>query len=201
MRIALLFAAPFGPGVTVYAEVWIVLFLAVVPLLWAILAFNALVRARNQVRAAFADVDVQLTKRHDLVPVLVESVRGYVAHERETLDDVVRLRGAAGKPRADADSEARENALAGAMGRLLALVEAYPDLKADGQFAQLMRELVAVEDALQYARRYYNGSVRDLNNRIQRFPGLLVARALGFTEQAFYEVARVEHRAAPQVSL
>lgn len=180
---------------------WSAALVVVALLAWVILAFNGLVRARNQVRAAFADVDVQLTKRHDLVPMLVESVRGYVAHERETLDDVVRLRGAAGKPRADADSEARENALAGAMGRLLALVEAYPDLKADGQFAQLMQELVEVEDALQFARRYYNGSVRDLNNRVQRFPDLLVARALGFTEQAFYEVARVEHRVAPRVSL
>lgn len=170
-------------------------------LLWAIVAFNGLVRARNQARAAFADVDVQLTKRHDLVPALVESVRGYVQHERGTLEDVVRLRGEAGKPRADADSEARENALAGAMGRLLALVEAYPELKADGQFAQLTSELVAIEDALQYARRYYNGSVRDLNNRIQRFPDLLVARALGFAEQAFYEVARIEQREAPRVAL
>ena len=180
---------------------WFGIVAVAVVLLWAILAFNGLVRARNQVRAAFADVDVQLTKRHDLVPALVESVRGYVQHERGTLEDVVRLRGEAGKPRADADSEARENALAGAMGRLLALVEAYPELKADGQFAQLTRELVAVEDALQYARRYYNGSVRDLNNRIQRFPDLLVARALGFAVQPFYEVARVEQRAAPTVAL
>jgi LemA protein len=181
--------------------VWIAFGVAAALLLWAVLAFNGLVRARNQVRAAFADVDVQLTKRHDLVPALVESVRGYVRHERGTLEDVVRLRGEAGKPRADADSEARENALASAMGRLLALVEAYPELKADGQFAQLTRELVAVEDALQYARRYYNGSVRDLNNRIQRFPDLLVARALGFVEQAFYEVARIEQREAPRVAL
>jgi LemA protein len=180
---------------------WIVVIVAVALATWAVLAFNALVRARNQVRAAFADIDVQLTKRHDLVPALVESVRGYVRHERGTLEDVVRLRGEAGRPRADADSEARENALAGAMGRLLALVEAYPQLAADGQFAQLTRELVAVEDALQYARRYYNGSVRDLNNRIQRFPDLLLARALGFGEQPFYEVARVEHRVAPAVAL
>ena len=156
-------------------------------LLWGVLAFNGLVRARNQVRAAFADIDVQLTKRHDLVPALVESVRGYVQHERGTLEDVVRLRGEAGKPRADADSAARENALAGAMGRLLALVEAYPELKADGQFAQLTRELVDIEDALQYARRYYNGSVRDLNNRIQRVPDLLVARLLRFVPAEYFE--------------
>lgn len=180
---------------------WIVSIVAAALAIWGVLVFNALVRARNQVRAAFADIDVQLTKRHDLVPALVESVRGYVRHERGTLEDVVRLRGEAGQPRADADSEARENALAGAMGRLLALVEAYPELKADGQFAQLTRELVEIEDALQYARRYYNGSVRDLNNRIQRFPDLLLARALGFTEQPFYEVARIEQRAAPQVAL
>lgn len=180
---------------------WIVAIAAAALAGWGVIAFNGLVRARNQVRAAFADIDVQLTKRHDLVPALVEAVRGYASHERGTLEDVVRLRGEAGRPRADADSESRENALAGAMGRLLALVEAYPDLKADGQFAQLTRELVEVEDALQFARRYYNGSVRDLNNRIQRFPDLLVARALGFAEQAFYEVARVEQRAAPKVVL
>lgn len=180
---------------------WIGIIVVGTLLLWAVLAFNGLVRARNQARAAFADVDVQLTRRHDLVPVLVESVRGYVAHERGALEDVVRLRGEAGSPRADADSAARENALADAMGRLLALVEAYPDLKADGQFAQFSRELVAVEDALQFARRYYNGSVRDLNNRLQRFPDLLVARLLGFPEQPFYEVARIEQRAAPQVTL
>lgn len=168
---------------------------------WAVLAFNALVRARNQARAAFADVDVQLTKRHDLVPALVEAVRGYVGHERGTLEEVVRLRRDAGKPQADPASEARENALAGAMGRLLALVEAYPELKADGQFAQLTTELVAIEDALQYARRYYNGSVRDLNNRIERFPDLFVARVAGFRVQPFYEVARIEDRAAPKVDL
>jgi LemA protein len=168
---------------------------------YAVVLFNGLVRARNQARAAFADVDVQLTKRHDLVPALVETVRGYVGHERGTLEEVVRLRRDAGKPQADPSSEARENALAGAMGRLLALVEAYPELKADGQFAQLTTELVAIEDALQYARRYYNGSVRDLNNRIERFPDLLVARLAGFRVQPFYEVARIEERAAPQVAL
>jgi LemA protein len=168
---------------------------------YAVIVFNGLIRARNQTRAAFADVDVQLTKRHDLVPALVETVRGYAGHERGTLEEVVRLRNDAGKPQADASSEARENALAGAMGRLLALVEAYPELKADGQFAKLTTELVAIEDALQYARRYYNGAVRELNNRIERFPDLFVARMAGFRSQPFYEVARVEDRAAPKVLL
>lgn len=154
---------------------------------WAVYAFNRLVRLRNQVRAAWADIDVQLCRRHDLVPPLVAAVKAYADHERTTLAAVTELR-----TRALAlDSPARlgevEAELQRGLERLFALRENHPDLKASELFIGLQRDLVDVEDHLQYARRYYNGAVRDFNTTIQRFPDLLIARALRFGAAEFFQ--------------
>lgn len=148
--------------------------------------FNDLVAARNQVRAAWSDIDVQLTRRHDLVPQLVAAVQGYADHERATLTSVAELRTRAMAAAALSDKARIEGELARQVERILALQERYPDLKASDNFLQLQRDLVGIEDHLQYARRFYNGAVRDLNNRIETFPSLLVARLANFRMAEFF---------------
>jgi LemA protein len=166
--------------------------------LWAVLAYNRLVRHRNQVRAGWADIDVQLTRRHDLVPQLVEAVRGYASHEASVLASVTALRTQAMALSQPAALAAVEGELERGLARLLALRESYPDLQANQNFLQLQRDLVDVEEHLQYARRFYNGAVRQLNDAIQRVPDLLVARLAGFREAQFYRAADGE-RAAPSI--
>jgi LemA protein len=166
---------------------WIPASAALLILAWAIFAFNRLVRLRNQVRNAWADIDVQLTRRHDLVPQLVAAVKGYADHEKALLTAVTELRAQALQQRSPARLGAIESELELALGRLFALQEAYPDLKASGNFLDLQKGLVEVEDHLQYARRFYNGAVRDLNDAIQRFPDLVVARTFGFRDNEFYQ--------------
>jgi len=168
----------------------IVLLLLLLALLtWAIVTFNRLVRLRNQVRAGWSDIDVQLTRRHDLVPMLVEAVRAYAGHERSVFERVSTLRSAA----MSADSPGRlataEAALEHEVGRLMLIQEAYPELKASENFLKLQRDLVDVEDHLQYARRFYNGAVRELSDGVQRFPDLLIARMCGFKPAEFFEAA------------
>ena len=170
----------------------------VLVLIWGVFSYNRLVRLRNQVRTAWADIDVQLTRRHDLVPQLVASVRGYADHERTVLEAVTQLRSQAVKLDSPAKLAQVENALEQALGRLFALKEAYPDLKASENFAQLQRELVEVEEHLQYARRFYNGAVRDYNDTVQRVPDMFVANAGLFRPAEFYQ-ARDEERPAVQV--
>jgi LemA protein len=162
---------------------------------WIVFAYNRLVRLRNQVRTAWADIDVQLTRRHDLVPQLVAAVKGYASHEHSVLQAVSELRSQAVSLRSPARLGEVETALEQALTRLFALQEAYPDLKASENFSQLQRDLVKVEETLQYARRFYNGAVRDLNDAVQRFPDTLIARGFGFTSAEFYQ-ARDEERAA-----
>lgn len=171
---------------------WISASVVLLVLAWTIFVFNRLVRLRNQVRNAWADIDVQLTRRHDLVPQLVAAVKGYADHERSVLTAVTELRAQALRQSSPARLGAIESELEGALGKLLALQEAYPDLKASTNFLDLQKGLVEVEDHLQYARRYYNGSVRDLNDAIQHFPDLLVARAFGFRESEFYQAGATE---------
>ncbi|MBX3700150.1 MAG: LemA family protein [Dokdonella sp.] len=166
--------------------VWVVLALAIFVFAAGVALFNELVGARNQVRAAWSDIDVQLTRRHDLVPQLVAAVQGYADYERATLTTVTELRTRAIAAQRLADKAQLEGELAHQIDRILALQERYPDLKASDSFRALQHDLVEVEDHLQYARRYYNGSVRDLNNRIESFPSLLVARAAGFHAAEFY---------------
>ena len=154
---------------------------------WAMFAFNRLVRLRNQVRTAWADVDVQLQRRHDLVPLLVSAVQAYAGYESATLQAVAELRAQALSQTRPAQLGEVEASLERELGRLIALKEAYPDLKANGNFAQLQQELAQVEEQLQYARRFYNGAVRDLDDGTQRVPDVLVARAFGFTGAEYFQ--------------
>ena len=164
------------------------LLIGLAALVWAVFAFNRLVHLRNQVRTAWADIDVQLKRRHDLVPQLVAAVKGYAGHERGVLTAVTELRAQAIALTSPARLGPVEGALEQALTQLFALKEAYPDLKANDNFLQLQKDLVEVEDHLQYARRFYNGAVRDYNVAIQRFPGMLIAHAGGFTESEFFNV-------------
>ncbi len=155
--------------------------------IWAIVAYNRLVRDRMRVRTAWSDIDVQLKRRHDLIPKLVEAVRQYADFESATLAAVTELRGAARDP-AQADAVSREELGVGAeLRRLIALAEAYPDLRANESFLDLQRNLTDVESHIQYARRYYNGAVRNLNIRIESFPDSLIARAFEFQSAEFFE--------------
>jgi len=169
-------------------------------LVWAIFAFNRLVRLRNQVRAGWSDIDVQLTRRHDLVPMLVEAVRAYAGHEKSAFERVAALRSAAMSTSTPARLANAEAALEREVGRLMVLQEAYPELKASENFLKLQRDLVEVEDHLQYARRFYNGAVRELRDGVQRFPDLLVANAFGFRPAEFFEAAEGAD-SAPKVVL
>ena len=181
---------------------WLIVLCAGLALLlcWAVFAFNRLVRLRNQVRTAWADVDVQLLRRHDLVPSLVTAVKTYAGHEQAVLAAVTELRGQAMAAQAPGKLGELESALQQGIGRLIALKEAYPDLKANENFAQLQRDLVQVEEQLQYARRFYNGAVRDLNDTVQRVPDLLEARSFGFANAEFFQ-ANENDRAAVKVEL
>jgi len=157
-----------------------------VPVAYAIWVFNRLVRDRNQVHVAWSDIDVQLQRRHDLVPRLVEAVRGYARHENQLLERVTRERSHARAARDPSERATSEDALGSDLDRLVLLAEAYPDLKASANFSQLASELVEVEDAIAHARRFYNGSVRQYNTDLERFPERLVARATGFAPAAFF---------------
>lgn len=173
---------------------------AVLPLVWAVAAFNRLVRLRNKLREAWSGIDVQLRRRRDLIPPLVETVKAYRDHERELLESVTRHRSEAASAAGTARTAApAENALSNDLGRLLALAEAYPDLRSDAHFRELGAQLVAIENDLQYARRYYNGATRDLNNRIETFPSMLVARLAGFTPGDFFEIENASEKLPPQV--
>jgi len=167
----------------------VLLALLLAVLTWTVLAFNRLVRLRNQVRAGWSDIDVQLMRRHDLVPTLVEAVRAYAGHEKAVFDRVTTLRTAAMAASSPAKLATAEAALEHQVGRLLAIKEAYPELKASENFLQLQRDLVDVEDHLQFARRFYNGAVRELNDGVQRLPDLVIANAFGFRQAEFFEAA------------
>ena len=169
-------------------------------LAWAVFAFNRLVRLRNQQRTAWADIDVQLQRRHDLVPQLVKVVQAYAGHEAATLQAVTELRNRAMGLKHPGQIGDVEASLEQALARLIALKEAYPDLKANQNFAQLQDDLVKLEEHLQYARRFYNGAVRDYNDGMQRFPDLLVAKMGGFTDVAFFQ-AEADSRAAIKLEL
>jgi LemA protein len=175
--------------------VWLLVGLGI--LVWAVFVFNRLVRLRNQVRSAWADIDVQLKRRHDLVPHLVATVTGYAGHERSTLEQVTELRTQAVAVKSPSRLGEVESALQQALARVMILQEAYPDLKANETFLQLQRDLVEVEDHLQYARRFYNGSVRDYHNGIQRIPDVAVARVGGFGPAEFFQASDEERQVVP----
>jgi LemA protein len=182
---------------------WIILIVIAVAVAYAIVIFNRLVRSRQMAAEAWSGIDVQLKRRSELVPNLVESVRGYTAHERELLQRVIALRNAAlTLPSADVERRGEiEGALSIAVKRIMALAEAYPDLKASTNFLELQQELSRLEDELQMARRYYNGSVRNLNTLIESFPSNLVAGTFRFEQRKFFELADASEAAVPQVTL
>ena len=161
-----------------------------IPLAWVIAMYNSLVRARQHVREAWAQIDTELNRRYDLIPNLVETVKAYARHEQETLERAIAARNQAyaneqGSP---ADQARDENEMIRALGRLLAIAEAYPDLKADRHFLELQRELSNTEDRIQRVRRFYNGNVRDLNTKVQVFPTNLFATLFGFTQAEYFEI-------------
>jgi len=182
----------------------LIVILAIVILIAAFFLFlyNALVTRRNRVDESWSDIDVQLKRRHDLIPNLVESVKAYATHERQTLESVTQARAnamqaqSAGDPKALAQAE---NMLTSALKSLFAVSEAYPALRANENFLQLQNELTATEDKVQAARRFYNGQVRDLNTMIQKFPAVMVAGTMGFKARDFFELADDSERAVPNV--
>jgi LemA protein len=178
----------------------LVIAILLLPGLWAVFAFNSLVKLRNRVRTAWADIDVQLKRRHDLIPQLVAAVKGYAGFERGVLTSVTELRAQAMAQNDPAQLGQTETELQKGVMQILALKEAYPELKANQNFLQLQRDLVEVEDNLQYARRFYNGAVRDYNTSIERFPGLLVAHVGGFTPDQFFS-AEEDERSQVRVEL
>ena len=165
------------------------------------LAYNRLVRRQNLVKEGSSGIDVQLKRRHELVPSLIACVQGYASFERSVLEDVIRLRTAADNASTMAEINLEENRLTAGLKSLFAVAEAYPDLKANANFAQLSTQLVEIEDALQYSRRYYNGAVRDLNIAVESFPSNLVAGWFGFPPADYFEVESIGERAVPRVSL
>jgi LemA protein len=180
---------------------WILLIAVAVVALGVIAIYNGLVRLRLQCDNAWADIDVQLKRRHDLIPNLVETVRGYAAHERKTLDEVVSARTRAMSAQGPAAKAEAEGVLGQALKSLFALAEAYPQLRAVESFTQLQATLGQIEDAVQNARRYYNAVVRDLNTRIAQFPSNLIAGMFGFAPRQFYELTSAAEREVPQVRL
>ena len=179
---------------------WLIGLLLLALVSWVVFAFNRLVRLRNQVKAGWSDIDVQLMRRHDLVPRLVEAVRASAGHEQAVLERVTDLRAQALATTSPARLARLEQAIESDVARLLVIKEAYPELKASENFLALQRDLVDVEDHLQYARRFYNGAVRALNDGVQKFPDLLVARALGFSEAEYFK-AGDDAAAAPKLEL
>ena len=181
---------------------WIVIAVIVVLVIFVFGAYNRLVALGQRVNQAFADIDVQLKQRHDLVPNLVETVKGYAAHERGTLDDVIKARNSAMSAQGPAQVSAAENQLSGALGRLIALSEAYPDLKANTNFQQLQTELSDIENKIAASRRFFNNAVQEYNTGIQQFPAALFAASFGFQPKEFFDVGveqRKELDKAPQV--
>jgi LemA protein len=182
---------------------WIVLAVIVVIVLWVITIYNGLVSMRQRVSQAFADVDVQLRQRHDLIPNLVETVKGYAAHERGTLEAVIQARNSAvaAAGQGPAAQGAAENMLSGALRQLFALSESYPNLKADANFRQLQAELTDIENKIAAARRFFNNSVSEYNTGIQQFPAALFAGMLGFSQRPFFDLGedRKAVETAPQV--
>lgn len=176
---------------------WIVLGVIVVAALWGVTIYNGLVAMRQRVSQAFADIDVQLKQRHDLIPNLVETVKGYASHERGTLEAVVNARNAAIAAQGPQAQAAAENQLSGALRQLFALSEAYPDLKANANFQQLQSELSDIENKLAAARRFFNNAVSEYNAGIQQFPAALLANRLGFREHGFFDVGE-ERKALEQ---
>ncbi|TMJ71302.1 MAG: LemA family protein [Alphaproteobacteria bacterium] len=181
---------------------WVIVAIAVVAALWAVMAYNGLVSLRQRCRQAFSDIDVQLKQRHDLVPNLVETVKGYAAHEKGTLEAVIKARNAAVSAQGPAAQAAAEGMLQGALRQIFALAEAYPDLKANQSFQQLQSELSDLENKIAASRRFFNNAAAEYNATRESFPAVLFAQSMGFGPQEFFNLDEAERKAvsaAPQV--
>lgn len=177
----------------------VVLGIVVLILVMLIVMYNGLVQLRVRCDSAWSDIDIQLKRRHDLIPNLVETVKGYAAHEKSTFENIAKFRNQAIQATGPADKAVAENQLTGALRQLFAVAEAYPELKASEEFTQLQASLNQTEDAIQNARRYYNAVVRDLNTKIQSFPTNLLASSFGFTQRQFFEISEPTDREPVQV--
>ena len=175
--------------------------IGVAVILYLVFVYNGLVKARQMAEEAWSGIDVQLKRRADLIPNLIETVKGYAAHEKSTLEEVVTLRNRAqAVPEGDvAARAAAEGALSQALGRVFALAEAYPDLKANETFAELQRSLETIEGEIQMSRRYYNGAARDLNVKVESFPSNLIANTFRFVKASYFEITNEADRAVPSV--
>ena len=178
----------------------VILGLIVAVILFFVGIYNGLIRLRNTSEQAWSDIDVQLKRRHDLVPNLVETVKGYASHEKDTLEEVIKARNMAVGASGPAESGQSENFLTSALKSLFALSESYPDLKANENFLELQTELSEIEEKIQMARRYYNAVVRDLNTKIESVPSNIVANSFGFTKKDYFELESAAEKAVPEVS-
>lgn len=176
----------------------VIIVIVVLLLLYVLLQYNGLVSLRNRVEAAWAQIDVQLKRRWDLIPNLVETVKGYASHERETLEAVIQARNAATTATSPASAAQSDNILTGALRQLFAVAEAYPDLKANTNFLQLQEELTGTEGRIAYARQYYNDSVQKFNTKVQTVPASIIANMFSFKEKEYFEPEQ-EARATPKV--
>ena len=177
----------------------IALLLCVAVFVFAVFSYNRLVRDRQRVLTAWSDIDIQLKRRYDLIPKLVAAVDQYASYERSTLQTLIELRSRAGQVSDVGSKGVLEGQIGGSLRSLMALVEAYPELKADQSFLQLQDELTEVENHIQYARRFYNGSVRNLNTRIDSFPDLIIARLFKYTPQPFFELDDAAEKHSPEL--
>ena len=182
------------------SAIWIILAIVVLAGLWAVFTFNGLVRRKTVTAEAWSGIEAQLKRRADLIPNLVESVKGYATHEQATFDELAKLR-SQGQAQSDPVQRAQtEQAITAAIGKIMAVAEAYPQLRATENFQMLQKDLADIEDQIQLARRYYNGAVRDYNVMIQQFPSNLVAGFGNFTPAQFFEIENAADRAVPKVS-
>ncbi len=177
----------------------ILLGLIVVAVMWAVGLYNGLVGLRNQVKEAWAQVDVQLKRRYDLIPNLIETVKGYMTHERDTLEAVTQARAAVAGAGGIPERMAAEGGLTAALGKLFAVAESYPDVKASTNFLALQEELASTENKISFARQFFNEAVLRLNNKVQMFPSNIVAGMFNFKEETFFEVTEETEREAPKV--
>ena len=184
------------------ARIIIPAIIILVPLIWLIGTYNILIRLRNHCRESWSGIDTELKRRYNLIPNLVETVKGYAKHEREVLERVTEARKIAVASTGSPQAQARdENTLIGALKKMFVVVENYPDLKASTNFLDLQKELINTEDRIQAARRFYNANVRDLNNRIEVVPSNLVAGMFKFEKEEFFEIESAVQRSAPEVSI
>lgn len=175
------------------------IFAVILVLIIAIFMYNRLIRSRNILNEAWSGIDVQLKRRHDLIPNIIETVKGYVKHERKVLEEITNLRSRLAGPATVQEKGQLENSFSQALKSIFALAEAYPDLKANQNFIELQRTLADAEEQIQLARRYYNGAARDYNTMVQSFPGNIMARMFGFSKAEFFEIELATDREVPGV--